>query len=286
MNVRNVTQRSILAAVERGDWVFDFLAPRFQSLLSERIAKKFSICIREASSFSMLKSTALAYGELNDCERLSFAVGSRCISFDELSDRDRSALAHITGRVYADRAPGAFSSGDREALAAAIACLNERAPASARILEKFVQNVVKVDDVPFRSASYPRAQGCIFLGEKAFRMSPEALATSLVHELAHQELFLVNLIDRLVCAERDYNLVHAPFQGKCRPPIGRLHSFYALFRMIQFGRQIGGANKYHEDLLAATIDSFQVGELTPFCQLLVERCAGHVLLNQNWMRNA
>jgi hypothetical protein len=88
--------------------------------------------------------------------------------------------------------------------------------------------------------------------------------------MAHQELFLVNLLDRLVNEPWDYNQVHAPFQGIKRPPIGRLHSLWALYRMVQFQRSTGNVNQKHQNLLRQNVKAFEDQELTSFAKKLVE----------------
>lgn len=114
------------------------------------------------------------------------------------------------------------------------------------------------------------------------RLDYKNLAVSIVHEMAHQELFVFNLLDRLVQAEADFNLVHAPFQGTVRPPIGRLHSLYALFRMVDFEKQAGLPSEKHEQLIFDTIRSFQDFELTDFAKRLVQSIQMRTGTKQNY----
>ncbi len=109
----------------------------------------------------------------------------------------------------------------------------------------------------------------ILLGDGVREQTAQELAVSVVHEMAHQELFLVNLLDRLVNEPWDYNQVHAPFQGMKRPPIGRLHSMWALYRMVQFQRSIGDINQKHQVLLQQNVEAFEDQELTSFAKTLV-----------------
>lgn len=128
---------------------------------------------------------------------------------------------------------------------------------------------MKLAEVTFRSGSHPHAFGCVFFGERISEFSMPEVATSIVHEMAHQELFLFNLLDRLVQSEADFKLVHAPFQGTKRPTIGRLHSFYALFRMVEFQRGAGIPSSRHSDMLLATSETFEPNDLTDYGQRLV-----------------
>jgi hypothetical protein len=82
--------------------------------------------------------------------------------------------------------------------------------------------------------------------------------------MCHQDLFLLNIIDRLIQQNADYKLAHAPFQGTSRPPIGRLHSYFALYRMIQFQDSIGLDTEKYRRLFAETKDSFMKDELTDY----------------------
>ena len=93
----------------------------------------------------------------------------------------------------------------------------------------------------------------------------EALAISIIHELAHQELFLINLVDRLIRSDVDFRLAHAPYQNKPRPPIGRFHSAHALFRMIQLEESISPESaERHQLLLAQTVETFLPNEVTDY----------------------
>jgi HEXXH motif-containing protein len=99
------------------------------------------------------------------------------------------------------------------------------------------------------------------------------LAVSVVHELAHQELFLMNLLDRLVNQPFDYNEIHAPFQGTKRPPIGRLHSYVGACTVwFSFKKYKTGETdqKYQELLTDKISEAFEDQELTPFGKKLVE----------------
>jgi hypothetical protein len=89
--------------------------------------------------------------------------------------------------------------------------------------------------------------------------------------LAHQELFLVNLVDRLVNSSSDYALAHAPLQGTERPPIGRLHSAHALFRMRGLQKRAGWAHAETDRLLAETCRSFTGDDLTPLAEEIVAK---------------
>ena len=96
------------------------------------------------------------------------------------------------------------------------------------------------------------------------------MAVMIILVIAHQELFLINLLDRLVNQPFDYNEVHAPFQGTKRPPIGRLHSMWALYRMVQFQKIQNEVDYKYRELLVKNVEAFEDQELTPFGKKLVE----------------
>ncbi len=75
----------------------------------------------------------------------------------------------------------------------------------ATLVEEAIELFIKVDNVSFRSASHPHILGAILLGNRIYELTEKQLAVSIVHELAHQELFLLNLMDRLVVKDFDYN---------------------------------------------------------------------------------
>lgn len=85
----------------------------------------------------------------------------------------------------------------------------------------------------FLSTSNPKILGTIFINESIFETAEE-LDVTIIHELAHQELFLLNMIDLLIDKDMIHNLSHARFQGYQRPPIGRFHSLHSIYRMTKY----------------------------------------------------
>jgi hypothetical protein len=83
-------------------------------------------------------------------------------------------------------------------------------------LNNFLEYAILLEKVPFRGASHPHFLSSLFLQLKPEDTKFDFLV-SLIHEAAHQELFLVNFVDRLVNEKFDHNLIHAPYQNKVRP---------------------------------------------------------------------
>jgi HEXXH motif-containing protein len=118
-----------------------------------------------------------------------------------------------------------------------------------------------------RSASHPHLWGLLFLAPAQDEI---ALSVSLVHELAHQELFLLNLLDPLVQPESLTDSVYSPYQNKNRPSIGRLHSAHALFRMIEIERRLNLAVRaQHLEYLKATLKTLSDDLTTGFSRRLI-----------------
>lgn len=122
----------------------------------------------------------------------------------------------------------------------------------------------------FRGASHPFFMGLLFLNFDNLADDRE-IAISIVHELAHQELFLLNMFDRLVTSSLNPRLIHSPYQDRVRPSIGRLHSAHALYRMLQVEKDLHPVlAEKHRNYLKNTIATFEDGELTELGSFLLE----------------
>lgn len=141
---------------------------------------------------------------------------------------------------------------------------------------EIIREVVWVEGVKFRGASSPRAMTAVFFCKENVVTSRE-LAISIVHEMAHQELFCFNLLDPLVPGGQEKH-IHAPLQGVARPPMGRLHSAHALFRMITLEKIIAPELVTKHSLhLFQTIKTFADEELTDFGHRLVHEVYPEIL---------
>jgi hypothetical protein len=184
--------------------------------------------------------------------------------------------AQAAWQSFAERLPGQpqglarLSSVQQETLQSSWNKLHELDSTSGQQFSKAITNIIPLETTGFAAASAPHFFGCIFVTPEWLELSAPEQMLSLVHEMAHQELFLVNLVDRLVNSSADYSLVHAPLQGKARPPIGRLHAAHALYRMVQFQTKLGWDCEENQMNLKATCKSFLETELTPFAIRLIE----------------
>ncbi len=241
-----------------GDWIFDKIGPAFHRRLSSPESKTL--------------------GEKS--------VTERCIAYytgyplREVSVETEFAFANVSSRVeqglekafQSDYPKAKIVQPEHELQKRLVASLNlvkSKNPEAYSLVQQHI-GFCRLSNVGFRSASHPHFFGLVIFGDRVLDLSEKELAISILHEMAHQELFLVNLIDRLVVSDFDHHEIHAPFQGKSRPPIGRLHSLWALYRMIQFQKFLGDVDRKHLSLLKDNAVAFAEGELTPFAQNLVE----------------
>ena len=146
------------------------------------------------------------------------------------------------------------------------------------MLANFVEYVSFVVQGNYYGASHPHYLGTLFLGARDQHDFID-FAVSMVHECAHQELFLLNFVDRLVSEGWDHSQVHAPYQEKSRPTIGRLHSAHALYRMVQLLSVVEPSGQRHRKfskILRQNRDAFLPGELTPLGSILIEEVYANV----------
>jgi hypothetical protein len=137
---------------------------------------------------------------------------------------------------------------------------------------KFINELsfIKMESLQFKSASNPHLIGTIILTNQINFNKIYELSKSIIHELAHQELFLINFYDRLILESSDGVSKFSPYQKTVRPPIGRLHSLWALFRMVQYGRFQGGFDENEMLLFNQTIQTLEDKILTDFGVNLVK----------------
>jgi hypothetical protein len=252
----------ILFALENGEWCLQDIAPSFRRRLADGL--QIDPLAKSISALCMGY-----YGKVNP-NNILLPHLSRAIDPNQLSVDARMLIESTFVSDYENSSVCAFETETREKLEEAMAIVEQANQGLATLRESNITGFIRVAGVNFRSASHPHIFGLILLGDGVLEQSTPQLAVSVVHEMAHQELFLVNLLDRLVNEPWDYNQVHAPFQGTKRPPIGRLHSLWALYRMVQFQRSIGNINQKHQDLLRQNVEAFEDQELTSFAKKLVE----------------
>lgn len=251
----------ILIALENGEWCLQDIAPSFR----RRLANGLQVDPRAKSISALCMGY---YGKIHP-DRILVPGLSRAIDPNQLSVDAKALITSTFSDEYDGSLICAFEGETHEKLQKALAIVAHANPELSDLRESNITGFLRVTGVNFRSASHPHIYGLILFGDGVISQTAEQLAISVVHEMAHQELFLVNLLDRLVNEPWDYNQVHAPFQGIKRPPIGRLHSLWALYRMVQFQHSMGNVNKKYQDLLRQNVGAFEDQELTSFAKKLV-----------------
>lgn len=267
-----------LILIEQGDWIFDLIGPLFKGGLTKRIGNG-----GYDSRSPMMELTLQSYGVASP-GLSTFPRSGRFLNVQATAADQRDTLLRLSKSIFPQAVPVSLSSWRKEQVQNAESFIGQHAKNTRQHLERWISSYLLTENVSFRSASSPHAFGCIFVGENMDRLDYKSLAVSIVHEMAHQELFLINLLDRLVAENADFSMVHAPFQGTVRPPIGRLHSLYALFRMVEFEKQSGLPHERHQQLILDTIDSFQDFELTDFARQLVRAIETRNAVEQNHRR--
>ena len=252
----------ILVALENGEWCLQDIAPSFRRRLANGL--QLDPLAKSISALCMGY-----YGKVHP-KNILIPHMSRAIDPNQLSVDAKNLIEATFVGNYEGSFVCAFETETRRKLQEALMIVEQANQGLSAVRESNIAGFIRVAGVNFRSASHPHIFGLILLGDGVLEQSDQQLAVSVVHEMAHQELFLVNLLDRLVNEPWDYNQVHAPFQGTKRPPIGRLHSLWALYRMVQFQRSIGNINRKYQDLLRQNVEAFEDQELTSFAKKLVE----------------
>lgn len=253
----------ILSELDEGHWTLNSIAPSFR----RRLKAETNTELQETSISALCMGF---YGKVRP-QQIVIPKLKKELDVPKTSPEVRELIEKTFVSDYPGSGLAAFETENSEKLQAALSLIEMKDPVLSLLLSEFVPAFVRVKSVNFRSASHPQIFGLILIGDGASELTAKQLAVSVVHELAHQELFLINLLDRLVNQAFDYNEVHAPFQGTKRPPIGRLHSMWALYRMVQFQKiQNEEVDHKYRELLVKNVEAFEDQELTPFGKKLVE----------------
>jgi len=252
----------VLSELELGQWGLSTLAPSFQ----RRLASETKTSVTEKN----ISELCLGFYSQVSPREVQIRSFDKFIDQTALDAHSKTVIQNIFRSDFPEATLGSFEPDISRLVKSALFLVESKDLELSNLVSSLVTGFIRINGVNFRSASHPQIFGLIAIGDGIHKLNTEQLATSIAHETAHQELFLVNMLDRLVEEPYDYNEVHAPFQGRKRPPIGRLHSMWALYRMVQFQKKSGEVSSKYLDLLEQNIQAFEPGELTPFGVRLVE----------------
>ncbi len=253
-------QAIILERINNRSWIFDEIQPLYHSALQNRCG------VVESTNKSTLQLALLAYSNIE----LKSSAQSELMFLDKSDFEMESNFETLASKVFEAGYARCFSSYEKKLISETFVFLEQKNFETYSIFKNVFHAFFRIEGGNFCGASHPHAFGTYFAGDLFFSLDIEERAMSLVHELAHQEFFLVQLIDRLVQEGADYNLAYAPLQGKPRPTIGRLHSLAALARMIDFSRIIDCDKNALEQKLDENVRSFSLTELTTFGHKIVK----------------
>lgn len=252
---------SIFSKLDSGDWVIGALLGLYRNKLSQVLNSVDSVLCVQLS---------LAQYRKMKVEDLRLIIENKGLDKCSLSPAIKHSITDTFSHRNEEIEAVLFSSDEASKLKQAIEYIRSKDERLALIVDENIEVFIRAKGASFKGSSHPHFQGVMFIGDGVSDLTIESLAISIVHELAHQELFLINLLDRLVNQNYDFNEIHAPLQGRARPPIGRLHSLWALYRMLQFQNLIGVDNEKHQKLIKENISAFTDGELTEKGNALVK----------------
>jgi HEXXH motif-containing protein len=268
-----------------GQWVFQLLgaafvaemAGRAEQLLADTGAPSVPVTRERLTALPSYRLAALALKgvgrelvlEGEDGPSMLLDCGPR---ESELPPFWRAVLHSFNTNGYFPDAPRVRycppSAAHHRALDAALEVLKERLPAAHAAVTGWIQRILVVQGANL-SGSSPRFFGCILMPTDQFERPPAVFAGELVHEMAHQEMFLLNAYDRLVQPAGDDVWRFSIFARTRRPTMGRLHAAHAIFRMIQVARATHQRALRLRLQMWMTTRTFREGDLTPFGQALV-----------------
>ena len=197
-------KQMILDKLTNGHWVLDLLSPS--------ILKK----ITEDQKFLNAKS------EITDITLKSYAIFYYChlkspltiLFYDKVIDQNfnQIILNKIAKAGFIDN----FSYEEQEKI---VDSLNQVQRLGTTGFFQFVKELsfIKMNSMQFRSATTPHLIGAIILTTQVNYCDSYELSRSIVHELAHHELFLINFYDRLTLEKTDGVNVFSPYQKIERP---------------------------------------------------------------------
>ncbi len=241
--------------LQQGGWTFDLIWPAFRQSLEKKISQK-------GLPFPFL--TANYYRQLEIPKNWEPKIKENPFCVIDSSVGEGVPFWNVACEVvFKGTKLGTFPKGAEVQIRHALSEIELAFPTLKKDFETYSNCLVVYqgeDRAKYDSGSQPHFAGALFMHERTL-LSP-TLSWSLVHEMAHQELFGLNLADRLVTEVGDDHWEFAPFQKESRPTLGRFHAAFALYRTIQLNEKIGKSTAEEKQLLLQTLSTFRDGDLT------------------------
>jgi hypothetical protein len=171
-----------------GEWVFDDLGRLFQDQLSSQVNLQ-----------KLDKNTSelcLAHYRNIQLNKINLKSESKGLHNSETNSEILKVIQSIFSIEYPKISVARFGNDESEKIEKALKCVYS---VDGKLFEMAMKNIslfLRLKNTNFRSASHPHLYGIILIGDGIRNLTSEQLAVSIIHELAHQELFLINLVDR------------------------------------------------------------------------------------------
>ena len=257
-----INKQAILKNLKKGHWILDDSSPIIVENIKVNLISSNEHGILESNS---IKNNVIAYY----CRITNPLIN---MFYDSVNDQSFNKL--VSDKIAKDCTINYFNLDEQEQIAAALDELKRIGTGYEHFIEDL--SFIKINSQDFKSASNPHLVGAIVLTNQINYNNCFELSKSIIHELAHQELFLINFFDRLTLEKSDGVNAYSSYQKKDRPPIGRLHSLWALFRMIQYGQYINNPIENEFKLFQSTLQTLSGNIMTDFGTALIETIRDYI----------
>lgn len=224
----------ILNILKEGDWCFETLSPHVLEIVQIQ-NNSFAFPVN-----SLKNNLIFYYNKIISPFESLFYCNINNVEFNTL----------LVSKINKSSIISSFSVLEQQKIRDSLEYIKTIKSGHSKFIEEL--SFVKMISSDFKSASNPHFTGVIFLTNQLNFSNNIEVTRSIVHELAHNELFLINFYDRLILDNFDNELSYSPYQKTNRPPLGRLHSMWALFRMIQYDKIVGKSVHDEFDLFKST----------------------------------
>ncbi len=242
-----------------GQWVIDTLLPLFREALEAAVGK---------SGQALTALTMLRY-RLVETPPPELIGGPEFLVEQRDDPATRSFWDRAAGHIKMDTRYRPAGEAESVSVRAALDFMNAADPNAYAALRCCIRHIVLLEGAPFGAKVHPWFFGCIFCHEHTLSTAPEEMSVTLMHELAHHELFLINLVDRLIALVADQDRRSVPWTSRKRPTIDRIHEAHAFFRTVRYQHLTGSESFHPAYLLGKAITTLPPQALTPFGAHLV-----------------